>query len=61
MQYREPKIVLFESVTQSGCGTAESSMGPFYCPADETVYMDMSSVSYTHLDVYKRQLLEKVS
>ena len=42
MQYREPKIVLFESVTQSGCGTAESSMGPFYCPADETVYMDMS-------------------
>ncbi len=42
MQYREPKIVLFESVTQSGCGTAQSSMGPFYCPADETVYMDMS-------------------
>lgn len=42
MQYREPKIVLFEQVTQSGCGTAQSSMGPFYCPADETVYMDMS-------------------
>ena len=42
MQYREPKIVLFEQVTQSGCGTAESSMGPFYCPADQTVYMDMS-------------------
>ena len=42
MKYREPKIVLFESITQSGCGTAESSMGPFYCPADETVYMDMS-------------------
>ena len=42
MKYREPKIVLFESITQSGCGTAESSMGPFYCPADQTVYMDMS-------------------
>ena len=42
MKYHEPKIVLFESITQSGCGTAESSMGPFYCPADETVYMDMS-------------------
>lgn len=42
MQYREPKIVLFEQVTQSGCGTAQSAMGPFYCPADETVYMDMS-------------------
>jgi len=42
MQYKEPQIVLFENVTQSGCGTAESSMGPFYCPADQTVYMDMS-------------------
>ena len=42
MQYRQPTIVLFEKLTQSGCGTAESSMGPFYCPADETVYMDMS-------------------
>ena len=42
MKYREPKIVLFESITQSGCGTAESSMGPFYCPADQAVYMDMS-------------------
>lgn len=42
MQYRKPHVVLFESVTQSGCGTAQSSMGPFYCPEDETVYMDMS-------------------
>ena len=42
MQYKEPQIVLFENVTQSGCGTAKSSMGPFYCPADQTVYMDMS-------------------
>ena len=42
MQYRAPKVVMFESVTQSGCGTAQASMGPFYCPADQTVYMDMS-------------------
>lgn len=42
MQYRAPKVVMFESVTRSGCGTAQSAMGPFYCPADETVYMDMS-------------------
>ena len=42
MQYRKPKVVMFENATQSGCGPAESSMGPFYCPADETVYMDMS-------------------
>ncbi|MDY3318692.1 neutral zinc metallopeptidase [Riemerella anatipestifer] len=45
MQYRKPKVVLFESVTQSGCGTAQSEMGPFYCPADETIYMDMSFFS----------------
>ena len=42
MKYRPAKVVMFESVTQSGCGTAEAAMGPFYCPADETVYMDMS-------------------
>ena len=42
MQYRAPKVVLFENGTQSGCGAAESAMGPFYCPADQTVYMDMS-------------------
>ncbi|MDY3390363.1 neutral zinc metallopeptidase [Riemerella anatipestifer] len=45
MQYRKPKVVLFESVTQSGCGTVQSEMGPFYCPADETIYMDMSFFS----------------
>lgn len=42
MRYRPAKVVMFESVTSSGCGTAQASMGPFYCPADETVYMDMS-------------------
>ena len=41
MQYREPKIVLFENVTQSGCGTAQAAMGPFYCPADEGIYLDV--------------------
>lgn len=42
MQYSPPKVVLFESATQSGCGAAQAAMGPFYCPADQTVYMDMS-------------------
>ena len=42
MQYKAPKVVMFENVTQSGCGTAQAAMGPFYCPADQTVYMDMS-------------------
>ncbi|KMQ69870.1 metalloprotease [Chryseobacterium sp. FH2] len=42
MQYRPAKVILFENTTQSGCGTAQSAMGPFYCPADQSVYMDMS-------------------
>ena len=42
MSYKPAKVVLFENTTSSGCGTAQSAMGPFYCPADQTVYMDMS-------------------
>jgi predicted metalloprotease len=39
--YRHAKLVLFRDLTRSGCGTAESSTGPFYCPADERVYIDL--------------------
>ena len=42
MQYEPAKVVMFEAVTQSGCGTAQAAMGPFYCPADQTIYIDMS-------------------
>lgn len=42
MQYRPAKVVMFSDVTQSACGTAQAAMGPFYCPSDETVYMDLS-------------------
>ena len=42
VQYVEPTLVLFNGVVQSGCGTAESAMGPFYCPLDQKVYIDMS-------------------
>lgn len=42
MQFRPAKVVMFEGVTQSGCGTAQAAMGPFYCPMDQTIYMDMS-------------------
>lgn len=42
MQYQPARVVLFENGTQSGCGQAQSAMGPFYCPADQSVYMDMS-------------------
>ena len=40
-QYRDAKLVLFRNVVDSGCGTAQSAMGPFYCPADEKVYIDL--------------------
>ena len=40
--YRHAKLVLFRDYTQSGCGGAESATGPFYCPADEKVYIDLS-------------------
>jgi predicted metalloprotease len=41
-QYREPRLVLFSQVTSSGCGHASQASGPFYCPADQQVYIDLS-------------------
>jgi predicted metalloprotease len=41
-QYREPTLVLFTDQVQSACGMAGSAVGPFYCPADEKVYIDLS-------------------
>ena len=40
-QYREPRLVLFRGATPTACGMGQSAMGPFYCPADQTVYLDM--------------------
>jgi predicted metalloprotease len=40
-QYEQPKLVLFHGRTRSGCGAAEESMGPFYCPVDHHVYLDL--------------------
>lgn len=40
--YKAPKLVLFTGSVQSGCGNASSSTGPFYCSADQTVYIDLS-------------------
>lgn len=42
MNYREPKLNLFTHSVQSACGGASAAMGPFYCPADEKVYIDLS-------------------
>ncbi|KAA8475191.1 hypothetical protein BDE36_4234 [Arcticibacter tournemirensis] len=41
-QYKEPNLVLFTQSTSSGCGFAGAATGPFYCPADEKVYIDLS-------------------
>jgi hypothetical protein len=41
-QYRHAKLVLFRNYTRSGCGAAESATGPFYCPEDERVYIDLA-------------------
>ena len=39
--YQDAKLVLFRDATPSGCGVAESTMGPFYCPVDEKAYIDL--------------------
>lgn len=40
--YRDPKLVLFTGAVQSACGFAQAAVGPFYCPADQKVYIDLS-------------------
>ncbi|MBS9476816.1 KPN_02809 family neutral zinc metallopeptidase [Ancylobacter radicis] len=48
--YRPPGLVLFTGGTRSGCGAAQSAMGPFYCPTDQKVYLDL-----TFFDEMKRR------
>ena len=40
-QYREPSLVLFRGATSTACGAGQAAMGPFYCPADQKVYIDL--------------------
>lgn len=44
-QYSQPGLVLFEQSVNTGCGAATSAVGPFYCPADATIYMDVGFFS----------------
>jgi predicted metalloprotease len=41
-QYRPPRLVLYRNATQTACGAGQSAMGPFYCPPDQRVYIDLS-------------------
>lgn len=49
-RYAAPKMVIFEGMDRSGCGAADARMGPFYCPADQSIYLDM---------VFFRELAER--
>lgn len=40
--YTPPRLVMYDGVTETGCGYGEAAMGPFYCPEDQTVYIDLS-------------------
>lgn len=48
IQYRPPTLVLFRNRTQSGCGTASAASGPFYCPGDKKLYIDLSFYDELH-------------
>lgn len=48
MQYNSPKLVMFSGTVNSGCGAAQSAMGPFYCPADQKIYIDTAFFKDMH-------------
>ena len=50
-RYQQPKLVLFRGATPTACGTGQSAMGPFYCPGDQKVYIDLG-----FFDTLQRQL-----
>ena len=41
-QYEKPPLVLFTGATSTACGTGQAAMGPFYCPADRKIYIDLA-------------------
>ena len=55
-EYDPPKMVLYSGSTTSGCGAANSSVGPFYCSADQSVYIDLSFFSKTEANAISVRL-----
>lgn len=51
LEYESPKMVIYSGSTQSGCGNASASVGPFYCSADQTVYLDLSFFENMRRDI----------
>ncbi len=47
-QYKEPKLVVYSGATQTACGTGQAASGPFYCPGDQKVYIDLSFLNELH-------------
>ncbi len=50
LDYHAPKLAFFDNATNTGCGQASSSVGPFYCPADEEIYLDLNFLDQLQKD-----------
>ena len=59
-QYRDPKLVLFTDRVESACGIAGSATGPFYCPGDEKVYIDLAFYRELKEDSKHRRLRSSI-
>lgn len=44
-KYQPPKLVLYNNITHTGCGTGSAQSGPFYCPADQKIYLDLGFIN----------------
>jgi len=60
IHYRHAKLVLFRDATYSGCGSARSATGPFYCPADEKVYIDLDSMTNSSAALARPETLPRL-
>lgn len=60
-QYEEPKLVLFSGAVQSACGYAQSVMGPFYCPGDQKVYLDLSFFLRLGKSLWRSRILRRLT